>query len=84
MRAASSTFRAQILIEGELPVELQLYDSTGELIATGPSGEPLEFEARFDESGTGLEYRLDVLRSPEFDLEGEHPYTADLEVPDLG
>lgn len=43
----------------------------------------LEFEARFDEYGTGLEYRLDVLPSREFDLEEEYPYTAHLEVPDL-
>jgi outer membrane protein assembly factor BamB len=72
------TYRAGILIEGELPVELRLYDPRGELVATGWSGEPLEFEAR-----GGLEYRLEVLPSPEFDPEGEYPYTAHLEVPDL-
>ena len=83
MRAARLHVQGQILVEGELLVELRLYDSTGELIATGSSGEPLEFEARFDESGTGLEYRLDVLPSPEFDLKGEHPQIAHLDVPDL-
>jgi hypothetical protein len=30
-----------------------------------------------------LEYRLDILPSPEFDLEGEYPYTAHLDVPEL-
>ncbi len=80
-----STFRAQILIEGELPVELRLYDSAGELVAGGVSGEPLEFEARFDEQGSGLRYWLEIEPSPEFDPKREeYPYTADLDVPDLG
>jgi outer membrane protein assembly factor BamB len=74
-----STFRAQILVEGELPVELELYDAGGELVAAGRSGEPLEFEAV-----SGLDYRLEVLPSPEFDPEREYPYTAQLDVPDLG
>ena len=79
-----STFRAQILIEGELPVELRLYDPAGELIAGGVSGEPLEFEARFDEEGSSLRYWLEVEPSPEFDPKREeYAYIADLDVPDL-
>jgi outer membrane protein assembly factor BamB len=78
-----STFKAQILVGGELPVELALYDARGELIASGKSGEPLEFEAGFDETGSGLEYSLDVEPSPDFDPEREHPYTVQLDIPDL-
>jgi outer membrane protein assembly factor BamB len=78
-----STFKAQLLVEGELPLELRLYDARGELIATGKSGEPLEFEAGFDETGSGLEYSLEVEPSPDFDPEREHPYTARLDIPDL-
>lgn len=84
MRGATSTYKAEILVDGELPVELRLYDARGELIATGTSGEPLEFEAMFDESGSGLEYRLETEPSPKFDPEREYPYTAHLDIPDLG
>jgi outer membrane protein assembly factor BamB len=78
-----STFKARLLIDGELPLELRLYDPRGELIATGKSGEPLEFEAGFDKTGSGLEYRLEVEPSPDLDPEREHPYTAHLDIPDL-
>jgi hypothetical protein len=74
---------ARILVEGELPVELQLSDQKGELIATGTSGEPLEFELGFDEAGSAFEYRLEVEPSPELDPEREHGYDARLELPDL-
>jgi len=76
-----STFKARISIDGELPVELQLYDPKGELVATGSSGDPFDFEARVDESGSSPGYRLDVHPSPDFKLEGEYPYTAHLELP---
>lgn len=72
-----------ITVDSELPVELELYDSRGELIATGTSGEPLQFEAGFDESGTGLDYRLDVLPSPKFEPGQQYPFTAHLDIPDL-
>ena len=77
------SLKAQILVEGELPLELRLYDPRSELIATGASGEPLHFEADFDDAGSGLEYRLEVEPSPEFDPERTYPYTARLEIPDL-
>ena len=44
---------------------------------------PLEFESGFDKTGSGLEYRLEVEPSPDFDPESEHPYTAHLDIPDL-
>jgi outer membrane protein assembly factor BamB len=74
----SPPFNVTILVEGELPVELRLYDPRGELVAAGWSGEPLEFEADGE-----LEYRLEVLPSPEFDPEREYPYTAHVDVPDF-
>jgi hypothetical protein len=62
--------RRRILVDGEPPLELRLCDARGELIATG-------------KSGSGLEYRLEVEPSPDFDPESEHPYTAHLDIPDL-
>ena len=76
------SLKARILVEGELPLELRLYDPRGELIATGTSGEPLHFEAGFDDAGDGPGYRLDIEPSPEFDPKGTYPYTARLE-PDV-
>ena len=35
------SLKAQILVEGDLPLELRLYDPRGELVASGTSGEPL-------------------------------------------
>jgi outer membrane protein assembly factor BamB len=76
-------FKAVITVDSELPLELELYDERGELIATGTSDKPLEVEVTIDDSGAAPDYRLDVLPSPKFEPGGEYPFTAHLDIPDL-
>jgi len=65
-------------VESEYKLELQVLDPRGEVVARGVSGEPLSFEARPGEDGRPLEYRLDVLPSPEFEPGNEYGFTAGL------
>ena len=74
--------KTTIAVEAELPLELRVLDERGELVAEGISGRPLTFDAEIGEEGTGLQYRLEVLPSPEFEPGREYPFSARLEPDD--
>jgi hypothetical protein len=63
-------------VESEHRLALQLLAPSGEVIARGTSGEPLSFEAKPGEEGRPLEYRLEVLPSPDFEPGREYGFTA--------
>ena len=65
-------------------LELQLLDTRGEVVARGVSGEPLSFTATIGEDGRALQYRLEILPSPEFEPGNEYPFTAGVSDPGLG
>jgi Zn-dependent metalloprotease len=69
---------------GEYRLELVLLDPRGEPVARGVSGEPLTFEATIGEDGQPLQYRLEILPSPEFEPGNEYPFTAGITRPDDG
>jgi Zn-dependent metalloprotease len=75
-----------IHVDTELPVELRVLDGRGELVAEGLSDRPLHFNAEVGERGVGLQYRLEILPSPEFEAGWEYPFTARLgpDDPPLG
>src|SRR5581483_10874343 len=69
-----------VAVDAGLPLELRLFDARGELIASGASGEPLRFEVGFAADGSAFDYRLEVMPSPDFELEREYPFDAHLDM----